>query len=158
MGNTMSKLLNGLSKASVPIPHTSYLKSHEKGSVFLEILVSLGIIAIIGTSLMLTLILVSSTLIRAEREAIAAGLGREEMEILRGIPVTELPIQTDGPLIGDFTSALADLPAGTGLLTIELVGNNPDLKQVTVVIAFQHKGQTVTLPLTTLMTTGGLNG
>jgi four helix bundle protein len=156
----ISKLISGLIRyAKSQIPDTKYqILKKQKGSILLELILTLGSVAVVTLALVLAMLSGTQLGLRAERQAIASQLAHQQLEILRGRPVTSLVNQTDGALIGSPTPSLTNLPQGAASLTIRDWQNDPALKEVTVTVSFQEGTRRVQLVFATLMGAGGLNG
>lgn len=160
----VAKLLHGLMrKIKNELRTTNYeLRNNssktERGSVLLELLLTVGSIVVVLLVLLLAMLSATQLQLRAERQAIASQLASQQIEILRGRSVASLVNQTDGSLLGSPEPSLANLPAGLATLTIRDYDNNPSLKEATVTVSFAEGSRRVSLVFSTLIGAGGLNG
>ena len=132
--------------------------STESGSILIEVLFAIGILAVASLALMLAILFATKLGIRAHRQTIAGEIANQEIEILRHIPAAQLPLQANGPLIGTPQPPLTSLPAGSATLTITNYQADTNIRDVLVTISYQEGQLTRTLNFRTLMTIGGLNG
>lgn len=150
---TMERIYSIVFRASIPRPSFD----RNRGSIFTEILITLGVVAISSVGLMLAILFAVKLGIRAQWETLAAELGRSELEIIRHLPFDDLPTQTRGALLGNPQPSVSQLPQGTATLTIEDYNGDPTIRQVSVTVSYTSNQQTHTLEFSTLISQGGLN-
>lgn len=159
---SVAKLLNGLiSSTKNQLPASSFQlrnSNPQNGSVFLEILLTIGIVSIASVGLVLAIIFAIKVGIRAKWDTLAGEIGRQELEIIRHTPFEQLALQADGALIGNPEPNLSVLPNGAGRLTIQSYQSSSSIHEIILTITYTESGRTQTKIFTTLVTDGGLNG
>jgi len=129
-----------------------------KGGTLIELLISVAVISIAIVSIYAALVYGLTVDIKARNLAIAKQIASEEIENVRNTAYTSLTNQTNGPMISNPISELAQLRhSGSGTLTIIDYPSYTDVKQVTVTVSWIESNQNKSMNISTLVSKYGIN-
>ena len=129
-------------------------KKQTKGASLVEVLVSIALIMV-----MVFIYITYANLIKLNKAdtdlSLALFLANQEIEILKGLPYSDLVNREDSDFIGDID--LSILNQSEGMITINDYLEESNIKQVDVTVTWIHKEKTKEVNLSTLISYYGLS-
>ena len=128
--------------------------NQKKGASLVEVLVSIALIMV-----MVFIYITYANLIKLNKKdtdlSLALFLANQEIEILKGLPYSELTNRENSEFIGDVD--LSILNQAEGYITINDYMQDPNIKQVDIILSWIDRTETKDVNLSTLISYYGLS-
>lgn len=127
-------------------------KNREEGFTFIEVLVTIMILAVVLIALFSCFIYGFTVISRVRQASIATQCLQEELELIRNMPFNNI-LSLDSSFTNESLSLLED---SSGILSLEDYGGN-DIKKLTVSVIWSYNGRQIRRDIVTFVTRKGIN-
>ena len=127
-------------------------KKREDGFTFIEVLVTIVILAVVLIALLTCFLHGFNVISRMKQMAIATQSIQEELELIRNMPFSDI-LSLDSSFTNDSLSVLEN---SSGILSIE-DSSGAEIKKLTVSVLWTHRGRQMRKDVVTYVTKKGIN-
>ena len=142
----MRELLNNRKRMAIK------RENREGGFTFIEVLVTIMILAVVLIALFSCFIYGFTVISRVRQTAIVTQCLQEELELIRNMPFNNI-LSLDSSFENESLSLLED---SSGILSLEDSGGD-DIKKLTVSVIWSYKGRQMRRDIVTFVTRKGIN-
>lgn len=127
-------------------------KDREDGFTFIEVLVTILILAVVLIALLTCFLHGFNVISRMRQMAIATQSIQEELELIRNMPFNDI-LSLDNSFTNESLSVLKD---SSGILSVE-DSAGAEIKKLTVSVLWTHRGRQMRKDVVTFVTRKGIN-